>query len=115
MYDLFLTINISWLPLDPLKHCLSQTTCTLIFVDSERATLLSPAVAEIKSKARTKAFLVLEAHEGKGSWPAMENWTTRFEGYNGNPQQVLAEDPRIVPEDDATILFTSGTGGTPSK
>ncbi|KAJ3902008.1 hypothetical protein F5879DRAFT_272486 [Lentinula edodes] len=103
----------AWLPLDPLKHCLSQTTCTLIFVDSERATLLSPAVAEIKSKARTKAFLVLEAHEGKGSWPAMENWTTRFEGYNGNPQQVLAEDPRIVPEDDATILFTSGTGGTP--
>ncbi|KAJ3932391.1 MAG: hypothetical protein NXY57DRAFT_119932 [Lentinula lateritia] len=103
----------AWLPLDPLKHCLCQTTCTLIFVDSERATLLSPAVPEIKSKARTKAFLVLEAHEGKGSWPAMENWTTRFEGYNGNAQQVLAEDPSIVPEDNATILFTSGTGGTP--
>ncbi|KAJ3858001.1 hypothetical protein EV368DRAFT_77242 [Lentinula lateritia] len=103
----------SWLPLDPLKHCLSQTACTLIFVDSERATLLSPAVDEIKSKAQTKAFLVLGAHDGKGSWPAMENWTTRFKGYNGNTQQVLAEDPRIEPEDNATILFTSGTGGTP--
>ncbi|KAJ4490255.1 hypothetical protein J3R30DRAFT_3278350 [Lentinula aciculospora] len=103
----------AWLPLEPLKHCLAQTTCTLIFVDSERATLLSPAVAEIKSKAGTNAFLVLEAHEGKGSWSGMETWKSRYEGYNGNTEQVLTEDPQIVPEDNATILFTSGTGGTP--
>ncbi|KAJ3742721.1 hypothetical protein DFH05DRAFT_1527316 [Lentinula detonsa] len=103
----------AWLPIEPLKHCLFQTTCSLIFVDSERASLLSPAVDEVKSKAGTKAFLVLEAREGKGLWSGMENWTTQFDEYKGDTQQVLKEDPQITPEDNATILFTSGTGGTP--
>ncbi|KAJ3972171.1 hypothetical protein EV361DRAFT_907039 [Lentinula raphanica] len=103
----------AWLPIEPLKHCLCQTTCSLIFVDSERATLLSPVVNEIKSKAGTKAFLVIETQDANLSRFGMERWTTRFEDYQGDTQQVLTEDPQIEPEDNATILFTSGTGGTP--
>ncbi|KAE9407012.1 acetyl-CoA synthetase-like protein [Gymnopus androsaceus JB14] len=103
----------AWLPLEPLKHCLSRTTCTLVFVDPERADKLSPNVANLKSSTGLKAFVVIEAHEGKGPWPGMETWSSLIDGYKGDVQRMLKHDPQIIPEDNATIIFTSGTSGLP--
>jgi long-subunit acyl-CoA synthetase (AMP-forming) len=99
----------SWLPLEPLLHCLVKTTCTLVLVDPERADILSSSIAKLKAK-----FSVIE-YEGKSAWPGMDIWNLQMQGYSGNVQQMLKDDPQIVPEDDATIIFTSGTSGLPSE
>ncbi|KAF9070355.1 hypothetical protein BDP27DRAFT_1220781, partial [Rhodocollybia butyracea] len=98
----------AWLPLEPLKHCLARTECTLVFVDPERADVLSSSVADLKSSG-IKAFLVIEA-EGKGPWNGMNIWNPE-DGVS--VQRVLKDDPKIGPEDDAAIIFTSGTSGLP--
>lgn len=64
-------------------------------------------------------FLVFRTHEGKGSWTGMVSWDESLR--NGKYETVdvkkfvqLQEDPIILPEDNATIYFTSGTTGRPS-
>ncbi|KAF8829808.1 hypothetical protein HHX47_DHR2000316 [Lentinula edodes] len=102
----------AWLPAEPLRHCLVQTQCALVIIDPERADRLVSFVHELKLRG-VKGVLVLEGHEGKGSWPGMQDWLTIFQNYKGNYQNVLQQDPQILPEDNATIIFTSGTSGLP--
>ncbi|KAJ3865329.1 hypothetical protein EV359DRAFT_80598 [Lentinula novae-zelandiae] len=102
----------AWLPAEPLRHCLVQTQCALVIIDPERADRLVSFVHELKLRG-VKGVLVLEGHEGKGSWPGMQDWSTIFQNYKGNYQSVLQQDPQILPEDNATIIFTSGTSGLP--
>ncbi|KAJ3810343.1 hypothetical protein F5876DRAFT_41993 [Lentinula aff. lateritia] len=102
----------AWLPSEPLRHCLVQTQCALVIIDPERADRLVSFVHELKLRG-VKGVLVLEGHEGKGSWPGMQDWSTIFQNYKGNYQSVLQQDPQILPEDNATIIFTSGTSGLP--
>ncbi|KAJ7595665.1 hypothetical protein C8J56DRAFT_922881 [Mycena floridula] len=97
------------LPLEGLKHCLSKTDCKLVIVDSARADLLERIISTFGSSK----FLVIEAQEGKGTWRGMDTWKTVVAGYQGEVRKVLTEDPAILPEDDATIVFTSGTTGLP--
>ncbi|KAK0187399.1 long-chain-fatty-acid-CoA ligase [Armillaria mellea] len=56
---------------------------------------------------------VLEDHEGKGHWEGMDVWSKVFPNYVKDPGEILRDDPRIIPEDNATIIFTSGTTGLP--
>ncbi len=91
-----------------LHHCLAQTQCKLIVVDSERADGLEPIAQKLASDAGTTGFLVLEAHEGKGKWSGMQIWEEALKAYTGDSQSILTTDPGITPEDNATILFTSG-------
>jgi hypothetical protein len=39
----------------------------------------------------------------------MKTWKAAFDDYKGDSRQILNVDPGLVPEDDATILFTSGS------
>ncbi|KAF9041971.1 acetyl-CoA synthetase-like protein [Hymenopellis radicata] len=98
----------AWLPIVPLKHCLSLTDCKLILLDSERANIIEPIVSDFKA-----AFLVLESHEGKGSWDSMESYNDVLSQYTGDGLWILQEDLTIEPEDNATVIFTSGTTGLP--
>ncbi|KAJ4490588.1 hypothetical protein J3R30DRAFT_3694284 [Lentinula aciculospora] len=102
----------AWLPAEPLRHCLVQTQCALVIIDPERADRLVSFVHELKLRG-VKGVLVLEGHEGKGSWPGMQDWTTIFQNYKGDYLNVIRQDPGITPEDNATIIFTSGTSGLP--
>lgn len=72
-------------------------------------------MANLKSSTGLKAFVVIEAHEAKGPWPGMETWSSLIDGYKGDVQRMLKHDPQIIPEDNATIIFTSGTSGLPSN
>ncbi|KIK68614.1 hypothetical protein GYMLUDRAFT_36078 [Collybiopsis luxurians FD-317 M1] len=103
----------AWMPVETIKHVLINTQCSLVFLDSERADQLSSKVADIKSAAGTKGFIVVQSQEGKGSWSGMETWKSRIEQNPRDARRVLEDDPKILPEDNATILFTSGTGGLP--
>jgi hypothetical protein len=87
---------------------LVHTECKLIIVDPERADKLEPIVKKLVSETGSTGILVFESHEGKGSWEGMKTWKAAFGDYTGDPRKILSLDPRIVPEDDATILFTSG-------
>ncbi|PBK98204.1 long-chain-fatty-acid-CoA ligase [Armillaria gallica] len=101
------------LPLEPLRHCITLTKCALIILDPERADVVEPIGAELKLASGASGYLVLEDHEGKGHWESMDVWSAVFSGYNRDPGDVLSDDPQILPEDDATIAFTSGTTGLP--
>lgn len=99
-----------WLPIIPLKHCLALTDPKLIILDCERADLVEPTVSEFKA-----SFVVLESHEGKGKWKGMGNLNALAAQYNGDSRKVIDNDPGVVPEDNAMVLFTSGTTGMPSE
>lgn len=101
------------LPLEPLRHCITLTKCTLIILDPERADVVEPIGAELRFASGASGYLVLEDHEGKGHWEGMDVWSAVFSGYHRDPGDVLSHDPQILPEDDATITFTSGTTGLP--
>ncbi|KAK0435411.1 hypothetical protein EV421DRAFT_1836000 [Armillaria borealis] len=102
----------AWLPLEPLQHCIALTKCKLILLDPERANVIEPIVDGLKDMAGASGCIVMEEHEGKGLWKGMDNFGTIFSRSLANPETVL-DDPLITPEDDATLVFTSGTTGLP--
>ncbi|KAK0234423.1 hypothetical protein EDD85DRAFT_968866 [Armillaria nabsnona] len=103
----------AWLPSKPLRHCITLTKCSLIILDPERAELIEPIAADLKRESGASGYLVLEDHEGKGHWEGMDVWSKVFPNYLKDPGDILREDPHIIPEDNATIIFTSGTTGLP--
>uniref|UniRef100_A0A8H8CLN0 Uncharacterized protein n=1 Tax=Psilocybe cubensis TaxID=181762 RepID=A0A8H8CLN0_PSICU len=103
----------AWSPLDALRYCISRTECKLIIVDPERADKLEPIAKELTLESGSNGILVLESDEGKGQWEGMKTWKAAFDDYKGDSQEILSLDPALTPEDNATILFTSGTTGMP--
>jgi hypothetical protein len=64
-------------------------------------------VSDFTKEAGTTGVLAIEAHEGKGQWNGVRSWNDALDDYRG-PLIPIADDPGVVPEDNASILFTSG-------
>jgi len=77
-------------------------------VDPERADLIEPIAANLPREAGTTGILVLENHEGKGNWKGMRNWNHVLNNFTDGTH-TERPGPPILPEDNATIIFTSGT------
>ncbi|KJA19908.1 hypothetical protein HYPSUDRAFT_68905 [Hypholoma sublateritium FD-334 SS-4] len=103
----------AWLPLKPLSHCLAVTGSKIIFVDSERADLLEPVVPQLFRDTEVKTFLVLDVSDYRKRWKGMQPYQNCLDKYQGNGQEVITQPPSVYPEDNATIIFTSGTTGLP--
>jgi acyl-CoA synthetase (AMP-forming)/AMP-acid ligase II len=101
------------MPLAALHYCLAHTQCKLIILDAERADLLEPVSRKLAVEAGTQGFLVLECHEGKGAWEGMKGWDDVLSAYRGDATKLLQQELEVTPEDNATIIFTSGTTGLP--
>ncbi|KAJ7096301.1 hypothetical protein C8R44DRAFT_812674 [Mycena epipterygia] len=107
----------AWLPAQPLQHCLVNTQCKLLLLDSERADRLEPDIVNLRESAGATGVLVFNSNEGKGSWNRMEDFNAIMDrwspdGTSPEKRSILEED--IAPEDNATIIFTvSGTTGLP--
>jgi len=101
----------AWSPLKTLLHCLTVTQCKIIILDTERADRVEPVVEQLRSDTGAKSILVFKAAEGKGQWQSMENWDTVMQRQDISNESLKYEP--IVPEDNATIFFTSGTTGSP--
>ncbi|THV08574.1 acetyl-CoA synthetase-like protein [Dendrothele bispora CBS 962.96] len=103
----------AWLPPDGIHYCISHTQCSILIVDPERANILEPEISQLQKDLKLRGVFVLESHEGKGKWSGMLDWKSVFDNYRGDVDSVLKNDPNIIPEDHATIYFTSGTTGRP--
>lgn len=103
----FLILPSRWLPLGQLQHCLAHTGCKLIIVDPERAHTLEPVTSQLRKEVGTVAFLVME--DTNRSWRDMESFDEVVNAYSEqtDSQDLLSE--QIDPEDNATIIFTSGS------
>lgn len=102
-------IFFSWLPAEALHYCLVHTQCKLIILDPDRADLLEPNATRLVEEARAKDCLVIESHEGKGHWIGMKTWSDVLDRHTTDIREILNNDPGILPEDNATVIFTSGT------
>ncbi|KAK7452630.1 hypothetical protein VKT23_012029 [Stygiomarasmius scandens] len=101
----------AWLPQEQLYHCITKTGCTFVLVDPERADKLISIVPKLKSNG--VAGLAVIENLSNRSWPGIDDWKTVWDKYPGDTSVIMSQDPEIVPEDNATIIFTSGTTGLP--
>ncbi|KAJ7579248.1 hypothetical protein C8J56DRAFT_340334 [Mycena floridula] len=99
----------AWLPLESLRFCLVHTQCKVVIVDSERADKLEPIVSSLLVDLATKEILVF-TEEVKRSWRGMVHYRQAMNEY---PGKVEIPGCDICPEDNAVIMFTSGTTGLP--
>ncbi|GLB34306.1 putative synthetase [Lyophyllum shimeji] len=105
----------AWLPEPALHYCITHTQSKLIILDPERADRLEATAHKIKADVGSTGILVLNSQEGKGAWTGMENWNAVLEAYKGDTTSIVTGEGEveIKPEDNATIMFTSGTTGLP--
>ncbi|TRM70589.1 hypothetical protein BD626DRAFT_449195 [Schizophyllum amplum] len=109
----------AWLPVDVVTHCLCVTDCKVILLDGERAQSLEPSVARIKKDAGCVEMLVFRGgpDASKGTACNSSKGLVRLEdvlrAYGDDGRSVLQQDPKVEPEDNATVMFTSGTTGLP--
>ncbi|KAG6919115.1 hypothetical protein DXG01_008922 [Tephrocybe rancida] len=101
-----------WLPIEPLQYCLARTDCKVVMLDAERADRIAPVALEIL-RDRPTSFLVFGEDTDKNRWPGMGSFLTIVDKYQNDLADILATDLQILPEDNALIMFTSGTTGMP--
>lgn len=100
----------AWLPLEPLTFCLVHTQPRLLIVDAERSIVLAPAIDKTCAEAGIVAVLVLHP---KDFPQGMESYHDAVDKYLGAYRDIFENYPTISPEDNAAIMFTSGTTGLP--
>ncbi|KAL1750021.1 hypothetical protein FB107DRAFT_294786 [Schizophyllum commune] len=102
------------LPAETIKYCLVKCHCKLIVLDWERANILENAVDSLfRDSHATGGVVVIHGSEGKGAWKGMTTLDEELKQYRGDASAVISDDPVMVPEDNAMIMFTSGTTGLP--
>ncbi|KAF9049753.1 hypothetical protein BJ165DRAFT_1453443 [Panaeolus papilionaceus] len=103
----------AWLPPQPLGHCLTHTECKLVIFDPERADVMQPFVTASMTSTSPCRFLMidLDGHSKPRTSPVI-SLDAALSQYSSN-LSVLDHPIQILPEDNATIIFTSGTTGLP--
>ncbi|KAL1749310.1 hypothetical protein HDZ31DRAFT_59596 [Schizophyllum fasciatum] len=101
----------AWLPVDVVTHCLVSTDCKAILLDGERAQSLEPLVPRIKADAKCAELLVFRGSDRAPR--GMKRLADALAECAEDGGSVLQADPGVQPDDDATVMFTSGTTGLP--
>lgn len=84
-------------------------------VDAERATALEHWIAQGTKKTGVKDVLVIRSQDAerkgrgkKAGWKGMKKWDDVLAAYKGS-EKTWEKESACDPDDDAAILFTSGT------
>ncbi|KAK0481121.1 hypothetical protein EDD18DRAFT_1468239 [Armillaria luteobubalina] len=101
------------LPLEPLKHCLTLARCTILILDADRADMVQPIASELKQTTGISAYIVFNDQATVFRWEGMDAWTTVYSEDGEGSEDIINNDPNVLPDDDAAIFFTSGTTGLP--
>ena len=101
-----LSLSFRWLPLSHLSHCLEHTECKLAVLDAERADLLQPVAGQLLQTSIIKSFIVLDLPQPRKWTNLMPSLDQILEDYRDD--QPFLPKILIDPEDNATIVFTSG-------
>ncbi|PPQ98616.1 hypothetical protein CVT24_003949 [Panaeolus cyanescens] len=103
----------AWLPPQPLAHCFTHTECKLVILDPERADVMQPFMtASIASNSPCRFLMIDIDRHSKPRTPSISSLDAALAQYSSN-LSVLDHPPQVSPEDNATIIFTSGTTGLP--
>ncbi|KAJ6593920.1 hypothetical protein B0H19DRAFT_40733 [Mycena capillaripes] len=109
----------AWLPAQPLQHCLVKTQCKLILLDFERADRLVSNIIDLRIRTGATGVLVFDGDKHRVEWQEIEHFNSVMKRWNlddmsvSKQQAILEEEIDSTPEDNATIIFTSGTTGLP--
>jgi long-subunit acyl-CoA synthetase (AMP-forming) len=95
------------LPLEPLSHCLVHTQCKLVILDAERARLIQPAVQKLRKDSEIQAFMVFN-DQTLNNWQDLLSFDQTLQQYHSDGTEAITSVDTIKPEDNATIIFTSG-------
>jgi acyl-CoA synthetase (AMP-forming)/AMP-acid ligase II len=95
-----------WLSTEGLVHCLKLTDTVVALLDYERATQLRDQLSTLKDSG-CRAILISQAKSDISGMEKLENLMNKYKNEKTQPQV------EILPEDDCTIFFTSGTTGLP--
>ncbi|TPX32625.1 hypothetical protein SmJEL517_g04279 [Synchytrium microbalum] len=95
----------SWLTGPEEEYCLEDSACVIALVDEERATVLEPHLSSLKLKG-LKSVVVCRGNPRNG----MAHLPTLLASV---PKIVSAPYVDIGPEDEAIIMYSSGTSGKP--
>ena len=99
----------SWLPVEPLSHCLIHTQCKIVIFDTERAQLIQPAVQKLRQDSEIQAFIVFDDGQNHNDhWPGLLSFDESLQQYHSDGTEAIFPVDVIKPEDNATIIFTSG-------
>lgn len=94
--------------MEPLSHCLAHTQCKLVILDLERAERLHDAVLRMYQQTDVEAILVFDFQDSKPIWEGMRYFEDTLGEYFSDGMHILTSPIPILPEDDATLIFTSG-------
>ncbi len=73
--------------------------------------MVQPIASELKQITGISVYIVFNDQATEGRWAGMDNWTTVCSEDRDGSEDILNNDPNVLPDDDAAIFFTSGTTG----
>ncbi|KAF8581157.1 acetyl-CoA synthetase-like protein [Ramaria rubella] len=98
----------AWLPIEPFLHCINLTTPKVLVLDAER---LAPLISHLSS-LHLSVILVHPSSTKHSAGHRVKEWSRVMSSYGGSVT-AWKKESEAVPEDNATLFFTSGTTGLP--
>ncbi|HEY4419369.1 MAG TPA: class I adenylate-forming enzyme family protein [Pseudonocardia sp.] len=94
----------AWWTAPELRYALADSGARFVVADAERTALIAPQRADLGD------IPLVEVRGGARPAPGVRRWAELLDSLDPH---ATAPDAEVAPDDDATILYTSGTTGRP--
>ncbi|KIJ37523.1 hypothetical protein M422DRAFT_33642 [Sphaerobolus stellatus SS14] len=98
----------AWLPITPFMHCVKLTSPKVLILDQERVNLINSELPSL----HTSVILVRPTSNKPIRGVRVKEYNHVIASYNGSTS-AWQKESACLPDDNATIFFTSGTTGLP--